>query len=344
MLSCGNKSWGDNRTMKNETSIEGGNEEPPIANYIVNIFEDSKGNLWFGTMGKGAIKYDGDTLIYYTTADGLPINAIVNYAEDPAGNIWMGTQDGLVKYDGNTFQTFTEADGLAHFRVSQLQFDSKGNLWIGTWGGVNYYDGETFHKFEMPIPDVEVEDYQSTMDWVTTIMEDSKGNIWISRDGYGAMKFDGRGFSFITEKDGLLSDNVQSIIEDKNGSFWIGSRITERDHPDVKMRKGKGGVVKMVNGEIIHFDDVPGLSSSDNYELYEDSKGNIWIGLSGLGVYKYDGVKFTLYDKTDRMDLTYSMGVQAFLEDKKGNMWIGMSGGLYKMTEEGIKHFSQSKF
>jgi hypothetical protein len=30
-----------------------------IAKYVVEIFEDSKGHLWFGTMAKGVARYDG---------------------------------------------------------------------------------------------------------------------------------------------------------------------------------------------------------------------------------------------------------------------------------------------
>ena len=44
-------------------------EASQIGEYIVEIFEDSQGNLWFGTLEKGIAKYDGASLKYYTTED-----------------------------------------------------------------------------------------------------------------------------------------------------------------------------------------------------------------------------------------------------------------------------------
>ena len=47
-----------------------------IGQFVTNIFEDSKGHLWFGTIEKGIAKYDGKTLKYFSQKDGLPSNRI----------------------------------------------------------------------------------------------------------------------------------------------------------------------------------------------------------------------------------------------------------------------------
>ena len=44
--------------------------ESQIGEYVTSIFEDSKGNLWFGTLDKGIARYDGEKLKYFTTKDG----------------------------------------------------------------------------------------------------------------------------------------------------------------------------------------------------------------------------------------------------------------------------------
>ena len=124
---------------------------PQIGNYIVEIFEDSKGHLWFGTMSKGVAKYDGQALSYLTTQDGLSANAVVSLVEDEAGNIWLGTQAGLSKYDGESVTRYTVKNDLDHNRISKLLIDSKGNFWVGTWGGVYRFDGILFTKFETNI-------------------------------------------------------------------------------------------------------------------------------------------------------------------------------------------------
>nr|WP_290939679.1 two-component regulator propeller domain-containing protein [Haliscomenobacter sp.] len=81
--------------------------DTPIDQYVVELFEDSKGNLWFGTMSSGVARYTPSTLLragektltYFSEKDGLPGTTVVSIAEDKAGNMWFGTHSGLSKYD-----------------------------------------------------------------------------------------------------------------------------------------------------------------------------------------------------------------------------------------------------
>jgi len=211
-----------------------------VGEYICDIFEDSKGNIWFATLQYGVAKYDGESLIYFTEDNGLTSNSVVSIVEDDQGIIWFGTQSGLSKYDGMKFVNYTIEDDLIHHSMSNLLIDQEGILWVGTWGGISLFDGKSFRSLDLPNSDVKFEKYQSTMHWITELMQDSKGNIWIGRDGYGATKFDGKNFKHFTTENGLESNNIQSILEDKDGKIWFGSRIKERDHPDVEVRE-KGG-------------------------------------------------------------------------------------------------------
>jgi len=173
--------------------------DTPIGQYLVEIFEDTKGNLWFGTLAKGVARYDGKSLKYFSVKDGMAGNAVVSIAEDKDGILWFGTHEGLSKYDGNTFTNFTKKDGLIDNRVSCVIIDSNENIWIGTWGGVSRFDGKTFTDFPLPIPEIEVPSYQATEEWVTEIMEDKDGNIWFGRSGHAAYKWDGNSFTSFTK-------------------------------------------------------------------------------------------------------------------------------------------------
>jgi len=331
-------------TQNKKTEQPSQTKDSQIAEYVVEIFEDSKGNLWFGTIPNGAARYDGKALTYFTTEDGLIGNIVTSFAEDKKGTIWFGTHSGLSKYDGKTFTSFTDKDGLVNKMVSELLIDKKGNLWVGTWGGVFIFNGITFSTFSIPQPEVELLPYQSIMDMVTEIIEDKQGNIWIS-DGYGASKYDpsaslrtgGKSFTHYTKKDGLASTNVQVIREDKEGNIWLGSRVVERDNPDTTGRNGDGGLTRFDGKTFIQFPEVNGLSKNETYALCVDSKGNVWIGANHLGAYRYDGKNFTLFSKTDRADLMpYGYGIQSILEDKKGNIWLGLSGGLFRLKGDSI--------
>ena len=69
--------------------------ESQIGEYVTSIFEDSKGNLWFGTNGNGIARYDGEKLKYFTTMDGLPSERVTGITEDSNGIFWLHTGEGL---------------------------------------------------------------------------------------------------------------------------------------------------------------------------------------------------------------------------------------------------------
>jgi hypothetical protein len=55
---------------------------PQLDAYVVEAFEDSKGHLWFGTNGQGAARYDGQSLTYFSVADGLCDATVTSIIED----------------------------------------------------------------------------------------------------------------------------------------------------------------------------------------------------------------------------------------------------------------------
>ena len=305
-----------------------------IAEYIVAAFEDSKGNLWFGTNGQGVARYDGTSLRYFSLAEGLIGDVVTGIAGGRDGNLWFGTHTGASRYDGKTFTGFDSAEGLQGSGCKVL-VDRNGALWAGTSMGVFRFDGKRFNAFDLPIPVIDTPSYKMVPGKVWELFEDSKGNLWFGRDGYGACKFDGRSFTHFTKKDGLCSNNVASIVEDAQGNIWFGSITSDfpeyieeggvsRYDPSTSLRTGRK--------EFTQFPEMKGLVANDIYNLYADRSGNIWIGAIRVGAYRYDGTTFTLFDQTDRPDLTKYFAIQAFVEDRHGTLWFGFSGGLFRFN------------
>lgn len=74
-----------------------------------------------------------------------------------------------------------------------------------------------------------------------------------------------------------------------------------------------------------HFTKNGIIEGKEAYNLYQDSKGNIWFSAEGHGVYRYDGVNFTQYQKENGLT---SNVVQTIFEDHKNQLWFGTWQGL----------------
>ncbi|MBR3386742.1 MAG: response regulator [Bacteroidales bacterium] len=77
------------------------------------LFLDSSGDLWLGTVANGLIRHnrkDNTTV----PVEGVPCPDICSIEEDRQGNIWVATMNGLGKYDRTVgaFVNYSEADGI----------------------------------------------------------------------------------------------------------------------------------------------------------------------------------------------------------------------------------------
>ena len=103
------------------------------------VFADSKGNVWFGTMGAGAYKYDGSQFTNVSSNNGMISNIVFDIFEDAAGNMWFATPQGASRYDGKTFMNLDPRNGLNQelYAISQ---DTYGTMWFGGEAGLFQYN------------------------------------------------------------------------------------------------------------------------------------------------------------------------------------------------------------
>jgi len=323
-----------NQNGNNKSFVE--EQDAQVAEYVIEIFEDSKDNLWFGTMAKGAGRYDGEKFSYLTMEDGLVGNTVASIKEDLDGNLWFGTHNGASKYDGKNFTTYGYKEGLTGPGCN-IMVTKSGDIWAGTNDGLFRLQGNSFEKFELPTPKIEARSYHWEIGKVWALMEDSAGNLWFGRDGYGACMYDGKSFKHFTTTDGLRSNNVNGIMEDRAGNIWF---TTIQSNEPFKVEDAGPSIYD--GQKITNFPEVEGLYDKMFYSIYEERSGDILICAVGKGLFRYDGKTFDLIDKTDRLDLTRNFAIQSFLEDQKGNMWLGFSGGLFRLKDSEIINVTQN--
>lgn len=293
------------------------------------IFQDSKGNYWFGSHNEGVSVYDGKSFEYFTTNEGLSDNQIRSIQEDRNGKIWIGTSKGVSVYDKGALTHYPTKTGAPKYEWNE----TNGALWFyaGEEDGINRFDGQYMHYLVFPKPKNEKPDNAYG---VTGISKDKVGNVWIAT--YAALfRYDGKMVTVFDHKTFNLKDNerlhIRSVLADSKGRIWIGNNGI--------------GVLLMEGNSIINFseqhhlihpastrkgDQSPPGTLEHIFTIEEDSEGNIWFGDRDTGAWKYDGKTFTNYN----MDATLNnQMIWSIYEDQNKNLLLGMSGGgVYKFN------------
>ncbi|MBK8635713.1 MAG: hypothetical protein IPN72_20000 [Saprospiraceae bacterium] len=200
------------------------NQKPPspihtnlngmVTEFVRSMYQDQKGNYWFGTNTNGIIRYNGQYLEQMPIVQndmGVSVRAIV---EDKMGNIWFGTSSGLVKYDGAKFTAFSTDLGLQNEEIWGLFLDSKGLIWVGSIGGLSQFDGKKFNPVSLPISSVENPQHMLSDKLVIKILEDRNGKMWLVTDGNGIFTYKQGVFHHLTNKMDLPTQ-VADVFADK---------------------------------------------------------------------------------------------------------------------------------
>lgn len=305
------------------------------SSYVFAIYEDTRGNIWFGTWGNGVSCYNGKTFTNFTTAEGLVSNRVLSIMEDAAGNIWFGAWGGISCYDGKTFTIYTQKQGLANNYVWEIIEDANKNIWIATDGGVSKLElSNTNVSDKMSLPAGQANFTTFTKreglanNYIRSIIEDTDGNIWFGTYGGGLSRYDGKSFTNFSLKDGLPSNKIMALAEDKNGIIWIGTI--------------EGGLSCYNGKSFKNFTQEEGNINNYIWSIIEDKNGNILIGTEGGGVSKLvrskkDGSNEMLFTKITETEGLANNSVWAIFEDTGGNIWIGTGGG-------GVSCFKDNSF
>ncbi len=288
-----------------------------VSQYIRSIFQDSKGNLWFGTIGEGVVRYDGKTLTYYSDGEGFRSQSVFAINEDRAGNMWFGTDQGVYKYDGRTFKVYAQQDGLDHIDISRkgILIDRSGGVWVGTHGGVYQYDaaadrsGLTCFSRSAVFPPMNV----------AGIMQDRDGNIWVASSDKGVFRYDGKSVVNHRGKPRLGENYAGGMAQDKQGNMWF------------TMQRG---ICKFDGRTFTEYTAKNGLGGTEIWGILIEQSGSIWITARGSttrfdpSLPLSDPKAFRVYTGADGMTCC----VQSMFQDRSGKVWWGTGQGLYRFN------------
>lgn len=291
------------------------------------IIQDRKGDIWMATF-LGVFRYDGKT--FSNVTKGISSARFFSLLEDRQGNLWFGSiGSGVYRYNGKSFQNFTTKDGLLNNEVGSIYEDKSGNLWFGVSGGASRYDGKSFRNY---IINEEI------------MKENRTGKTFSERQPY----------------------EVNTIIEDKTGKIWIGTR----------------GNCFVYDGENFNSVSHSGKPFKNVRTMIEDKEGYIWLG-GNDGLWRYDSLIYTnvikdfvgyIYQDRNGNIWTSSQSdkdswvlsryedkslhsenlivteidpkagmIFGILEDDEGNIWAGTLKGVFRYDGKDLKYFRNKK-
>ncbi len=321
---------------------------------IFTMFQDSKGYLWSGGYG-GLSKFNGKTFKNYSPKNGLANHYVNAITEFKPGLISVGTINGLSMIDGasNQIKNFYIKDGLPSNNVTAFCNDPRIGLCIGTKNGLCIWNGKKiiqvpfFKNIGVTCLLFSLKNgvmvgtnkglykqikntlmYYAVIDTVnvTCTAEDKKGKIYTgTHDGLYVADIFKNTIGVFHINNGLIDEDITSLISDQNGVVWIGSQT---------------GLVSFDEKEFSYYN--IGLDNNSNHisSLLIDYEKNLWIGTHS-GLYKYRGKGFTVYDRKNGLGGAF---IYQIIRDNKQNLWIGTeANGVYKFSDGFFKNYSVSQ-
>lgn len=315
-----------------------------VKNKIVALFEDRAGRIWVGT-------YRGLALLAEHPGPGQPAVARVytkedGFLDDVGAGVTFQSSDGrLWAAGGGLFEVLAGGDGRhSKFRLvgrSEEGFsaanaeDAQGNLWMGSTR-ISTHGFVTYGRVDGLAP----EDIRS-------VAEGHDGELYVVTGVHGRFlhRFDGRRFTSVTPLIPGYDTSKEYFwgwgqihFQDHAGEWWVGTARGLVRYPRVARSED---LARMRPRAIYTTRD--GLNGDHIWRLFEDSRGDIWIGAwGGPGMTKWERAtgRFHVFTEVDGWKPALFSSLR---EDHSGNIWIGLGDGLVRFRNGSFTYFTAAQ-
>ncbi len=312
-------------------------------------FEDREGILWFGT-DSGLAKRGPAAFLTFGPEDGLPAaSPLYSMAETPDGALWIGAHDrGIVRRsrDG-VVRVFTAKDGLPHTEVRSVCVAPSGEVIVATSRGLARIAGDRVSPHPLPEgapPSIDEIAFsrdgalllgsvrqglfvlrdgklsragKPVGDSVSVLHVGSDGTVWAGGLGWGVAGLkDGSPPQALGTAEGLPSNAVSAILQDRRGGLWVGT--------------DRGLFWRTLDRRTRVFDARSGLPDSYIYWVGEDPEGYVWAGTNRGAVRIAPSGEVRVFTTNDGLG-SNECNEDGFFVDSRGRVWITTDGlSLYQ--------------
>ena len=221
---------------------------------VRSIMESEDGTLWFAAENGTARLTPSGTFEQLVTS-GSPTNGaqdgLCGY-KDRQGRLWFGTPNrGLYYWQAGKLTKVADPALDATF-IFCITEDREGQIWVGTLDGLYCLDSNLQPKATLPL-DAEVR----------ALLVDDHDVLWVGTAGRGLGRYRDGTFEFLHRADGLGSEYVNALEEDREGSLWVGTR---------------GGVSQLTDVKFPTYPAAEDPSVRDALSVTASHQGGVWIG------------------------------------------------------------------
>ena len=239
--------------------------------------------------------------------DSLRPNSV---ASDESGGVCVGTEKELAVWRNGNFKSVWNQTNEANFSVEYLASSRKPGWWVAGNGRLRRFNAGRW-----------VDDrgaYGWTNRPIYGLYEDSRDRVWVATLGAGLFRYDPDGTVLhLTTKDGLPTDFVRCVTEDREGNIWAGTQ--------------GGGLCRLKPAIFEPVSVRQGLSSDQVVSACEATDGTYWIGMNGSGIDHVTPGRVEHFDASQGLMNGHAWSI---LQDRQGVIWAGTWGGLFKLDHD----------
>jgi len=174
-------------------------------------------------------------------------------------------------------------------------------------------------------------------EFVTSIVEDARGFLWVGTDGAGLNRLDPRTGVFTryrhdpSDSSSLSADTVFSLHIDSADSLWIGTRGGGLDRLTHASEAG-------ATASFDNYSERDGLPNEVVYAILADSSGHLWMSTNrGLSRFDLRTETFLNYDASDGLQSDEFHFGSAF-RSSSGELFFGGVNGFNSFFPERLRH------
>ena len=338
----------------------------PLNNSVSHMITDYEGNLWFSSTRQGIMKIVSDRFTDIFALCGIE-SSIVNATCVYDDMLFIGTDTGLeivkddealssfpvesvMKASGEYIDKYDLLDMLGECRIRCITEDSSGRLWISTWGSYGLVccdNGKvTVYDESAGLPG----------NYVRAVCEDESGAVLAACTGGVSVIRDGVVERTYTKKEGMTNTECLDVESAPNGDRLAATNgggiaiisddgvrsITKKDglKSNIILRikhDPKRKLFWIVTGNSLAYmtedykvKTIENFPCSDNFDLYENSKGDMWV-ISGMGIYVAPVDELLADKKINPVHYGHANGLQSEATANSFN-YLDDEGQLYFCT------------